>query len=271
MFKIVFRTFAALIVIASFAYPFVVEKTTPTNSPKEVVKAPVKRVKEQPKHSVALPDFAAIKDVKAKKAAFFNYLKPHVIAENQRILALRDEILTYRNQWLESELTNDEIETLNALMTRYKIKPAELSEANFDLLLRRVDIIPRELVLSQAANESAWGTSRFAKMGLNFFGQWCYKKGCGLVPKGREEDAKHEVAAFQSVAQSVRSYFLNINSHYAYQDLRTIRETLRQEGKPIDATVLSAGLMSYSERGEAYIEELNNMIRFNERYFVDEE
>ncbi|WP_352256125.1 glucosaminidase domain-containing protein, partial [Pseudoalteromonas sp. 19-MNA-CIBAN-0066] len=43
--------------------------------------------------------------------------------------------------------------------------------------LRRVDIIPKELALMQAANESAWGTSRFARIGLNFFGQWCYTKG----------------------------------------------------------------------------------------------
>ena len=41
----------------------------------------------------------------------------------------------------------------------------------------------------QAANESAWGTSRFARIGLNFFGQWCYSKGCGMVPKRRNTGA----------------------------------------------------------------------------------
>ena len=119
----------------------------------------------------------------------------------------------------------------------------------------------------QAANESAWGTSRFARIGLNFFGQWCYKKGCGMVPRRRNSEAEHEVAAFKSVRAAVSSYFKNINTHNAYKELRTIREDLRAQQKPILATKLTYGLMSYSERGEAYIEELNTMINQNRAYF----
>lgn len=119
----------------------------------------------------------------------------------------------------------------------------------------------------QAANESAWGTSRFARIGLNFFGQWCYTKGCGMVPKRRNTGAAHEVAAFKSVRAAINSYFKNINTHPAYKDLRAIRENLRLEQKPILATELTHGLMSYSERGEAYIEELNTMISQNRAYF----
>ncbi|HAG41705.1 MAG TPA: glucosaminidase, partial [Pseudoalteromonas sp.] len=65
----------------------------------------------------------------------------------------------------------------------------------------------------------------------------------------------------------VSSYFRNINTHNAYKDLRLIREDLRQQQKPIAATALTHGLMSYSERGEAYIEELNTMINQNRAYF----
>ncbi|MFM9673737.1 glucosaminidase domain-containing protein, partial [Streptomyces galilaeus] len=81
--------------------------------------------------------------------------------------------------------------------------------------LRRVDIIPKELALMQAANESAWGTSRFARIGLNFFGQWCYSQGCGMIPNRRNSGAAHEVAAFKSVRDAVSSYFKNINTHAA--------------------------------------------------------
>ncbi|MDX1729267.1 MAG: glucosaminidase, partial [Pseudoalteromonas tetraodonis] len=75
------------------------------------------------------------------------------------------------------------------------------------------------------------------------------------------------VAAFKSVRAAVTSYFRNINTHNAYKQLRSIREDLRAQQKPIKATKLTLGLMSYSERGEAYIEELNTMINQNRAYF----
>lgn len=75
------------------------------------------------------------------------------------------------------------------------------------------------------------------------------------------------MAAFKSVRAAVSSYFKNINTHNAYKELRSIRENLRLEQQPIAATLLTQGLMSYSERGEAYIEELNTMINQNRAYF----
>ncbi|MDZ7825939.1 MAG: glucosaminidase domain-containing protein [Gammaproteobacteria bacterium] len=56
--------------------------------------------------------------------------------------------------------------------------------------LRRADEIPPSLVLAQAAAESAWGTSRFARMANNLFGQPRFTEGCGrwsgsAAPRGR--------------------------------------------------------------------------------------
>jgi len=39
--------------------------------------------------------------------------------------------------------------------------------------------------MAQAANESAWGLSRFAQKGNNLFGKRCVKKGCGIVTDQR--------------------------------------------------------------------------------------
>jgi len=123
------------------------------------------------------------------------------------------------------------------------------------------------LVLVQAANESAWGTSRFARIGLNFFGIWCYKKGCGMVPKGRDKGLKHEVAAFDSVEQAVSHYLLNINTNAAYVVFRTIRAQLHQQNQPLSAQILATGLLPYSQRGTDYVLEISDMIRHNQVYF----
>ena len=118
----------------------------------------------------------------------------------------------------------------------------------------------------QAANESGWGASRFAQQGYNFFGLWCFKKGCGFVPKQRNDNAVHEVAKFRDLSHAVMTYTRNLNRHYAYKDLRMIRQNLRQADKPVSAKALAAGLSSYSERGQAYIDELLSMLRVNRKH-----
>ena len=45
-----------------------------------------------------------------------------------------------------------------------------------------MDTIPVSLALAQAANESGWGTSRFALEGNALFGQWTWSKK-GHFPK----------------------------------------------------------------------------------------
>jgi Bax protein len=142
---------------------------------------------------------------------------------------------------------------------------------NFDIendddwqeLLARVNAIPVSLALAQAANESAWGTSRFAREANNFYGQWCFQKGCGLVPARRDKNKTHEVAAFKSPKESVERYIHNLNSHNAYKTLRKIRNRLRTENKLITGIELAEGLLHYSERGKEYIKELQSMIKFN--------
>ena len=130
----------------------------------------------------------------------------------------------------------------------------------------RVDTIPEQLILVQAANESGWGTSRFAVHGYNFFGLWCFKQGCGFVPRDRNDDAEHEVARFRDLSHSVMTYIRNLNRLYAYQGLRQIRLQLREDKQPVTAKALSEGLMSYSERGQDYIDELQSMLRVNKKY-----
>lgn len=165
----------------------------------------------------------------------------------------------------QAELTPGEQEKLLKLAKRYRvISVQQLTQSELiDQLLEHMDLIPAALVLAQAANESAWGTSRFALQANNYFGQWCFSKGCGVVPKQRNDGATHEVARFKSADASVAAYFLNINRNQSYKGLRVIRAKLRKDQKELDAIKLAEGLQHYSSRGDAYIEELQAMIRYN--------
>jgi len=220
---------------------------------------------EAPELPQSIPDFAAIQDVAEKKASFFEFLSPYIDSVNQQILAQRQRLITFREKINNgSTLTRNEMNYLSGLRVEYELENEVLNTANLvNRLLRRVDIIPSSLALAQAANESAWGTSRFAVEGNNFYGQWCYTEGCGIVPARRIAGANHEVKSFDSVFESVKAYIMNLNTFPNYQKLRDIRQQVRQGGRSIDGISLSEGLDTYSSRGDDYIFELQSMIYSN--------
>ncbi len=83
----------------------------------------------------------------------------------------------------------------------------------------------------------------------------------------------HEVAKFSSVQESIHRYFMNVNRNNAYFDLREIRFELREDGADLLSTAsameMSNGLLKYSERGKDYVQDLQAMIRHNEKYWVN--
>ena len=145
----------------------------------------------------------------------------------------------------------------------YRLKGLKTRRDTLRVLLERVGPIPTSLVLAQAAIESGWGSSRFSREGHNLFGQRVWsKKVEGLSPKD-VKDARFRLAVFPAISASVRSYMHNLNTHPAYEAMRTERAMLRQKGEVVGGHDLAAGLGSYSTRGEDYIRDVRQMIRQN--------
>ncbi|MDG1233440.1 MAG: glucosaminidase domain-containing protein [Pseudomonadales bacterium] len=225
----------------------------------------------EPVPEPATPDFGAMSDVNTKKRTFFAYLLPMVQQSNKDIGQERAAFLKISKQ-LEHKrsLTAKQTESIRLLTKKYRVTTGEplsenaiTSENVMTLLDRRIDSIPASLALAQAANESGWGTARFAVKGNNYFGLWCWSSDCGLVPNERKKGASHEVSTFKAPVDSVKNYMLTLNSHPAYTKLRDLRAAARNNHTPVAGAVLAGGLLYYSERGEAYIEELRAMIRIN--------
>jgi len=197
-----------------------------------------------------------------RKAAFFDYLEPIVAAKNAEILKDRAALKTMSSDLdTQGSLSARQLDRLDSLAQKYALEEDSSAPAQrLRVLLRRADIVPLPLVLVQAAKESGWGTSRFAREANNLFGQWCYTRGCGMVPDRRSAGAKHEVKAFDSVDEAVAAYLYNINTGRAYQRLREIRASLRRAGEKPSAMALADGLLFYSQRREEYVNEVKRMI-----------
>jgi Bax protein len=138
-----------------------------------------------------------------------------------------------------------------------------LDAPDFDLLLKRVDIIPPSIALAQAAEESGWGTSRFALEGNAPFGQYTFDDGNGLIPERREDGKRHLIRTYEHLLDGVRSYAQNLNIHEAYRQFRRQRAEMRAHGQELDGVKLVPALLAYSERGQAYVETVETIIRAN--------
>ena len=212
-----------------------------------------------------LPDFSSIQDVRKRKRRFFEYLRPLVRAENSRIRRQRARLVElYRTFDREGGLSEKDREQLRELCGQYRVKWRDPPDRElFHSLLLRVDIVPLELALAQAANESGWGTSRFARKGNNIFGEWCFKPGCGIVPRDRYPGKVHEVAVFSSPIKSLRSYMNKLNSHPAYEAFRALRYEMKLRGRRPDGYTLAKGLTKYSSLRQEYVQRIQGMIRSN--------
>lgn len=211
-------------------------------------------------------DLKEVAAVNEKKRLFFLTLLPMVLMANEEIQAERDTLMALFASFDQGKLpTADQIERLASIQRRYKIKGDPLIDKTArDKLLARVDILPPSLVLAQAANESGWGTSRFARVANNIFGEWTFTPGTGIVPEDRPEGESYEVRKFSSIYDSLKSYMRNLNANGAYALLREMRAEMRQQDQPLRGTELAKGLLAYSTRREAYVAEIAEMIRYNQ-------
>lgn len=216
---------------------------------------------------VSLPrNFGRIRETAQRKRMFFKTVLPLVLQVNEKILVDRKRLKRIGAEMKSGKnIAPVDRLWLAAMAKRYGTRRNDVAA-----LLLRNDIVPPSLALAQAATESAWGTSRFVREGNAMFGEWTFSDQTkGIVPNGRDEGSKHRVRAFNSLYDSVQSYVLNLNKHRAYKEFRAERAAMRRNGETISGARLAASLTRYSERGTAYVAELQAIISGNNLEFLD--
>ena len=206
--------------------------------------------------------------VSDKKNIFFRLTGSGILQANEIILNERERLLAAINQ---DNIADNE--WLAALAVKYRVTEQEsdkLDHSTLTELKRRVDIVPPSLALAQAAEESGWGTSRFAIQGNSLFGQWDFS-GKGIKPKEQRADlGDYGIAAFDSPQDSIEAYMLNLNTHRAYERMRKKRAVFRQQNKQPTGWDLAKTLDKYSERGIEYVKSLHAIMSYNKLNDADQ-
>jgi len=118
--------------------------------------------------------------VKEKKDIFFRIMAPMILMANE-------EIIKERKALLKEPLNSAK---MLKIARHYRVidkNATTLKQTQLQELIKRVDIVPVSLALAQAAEESGWGTSRFAVKGNALFGLWDFS-GNGMVPAQQRKE-----------------------------------------------------------------------------------
>ncbi len=211
--------------------------------------------KVKPIYLTKLPkDLKTLGDTHKKRELFIKIILPLILAENNKISEDRKKLFKILGKNFN---TVGERVWLKRRFKEYKIEDKDLAK-----LKMRMDIIPVSIAIAQAANESGWGTSRFALEGNALFGQWTWSKK-GISPKKSDPNSSHKILQFQILKASVRAYKNNLNTHNAYQEFREARAKQREGNNKIIGLELTKYLKAYASIGEQYVRILDDIIEKN--------
>jgi len=210
-----------------------------------------------------------------RKRLFFQTVLPLVLSANQAVTNDRDRLLALdADRSRGATLSAADRRWLARLAWRYRADPPEAGRKNgatdrvIAALRLRVAPVPPSLALAQSAIESAYGTSRFATGGNALFGQWT--SGSGMTPEQqRAGKAGWTVARYSSPLLSVEAYLRNLNTHNAYREFRRSRAATLQQGGVPSGLSLAQTLSAYSEKGAAYTQTLQAILRTNSLAALD--
>ncbi len=217
-----------------------------------------------PSNNLTLREINLSSNISDRKEEFINIVLPIIVDQNQKIISLRQKLIDSKNYLNQNKtLIQADQSLIKNLATKYSVSIKNRHKIDIinDLLIS-IDIIPNSIVLAQAANESGWGSSRFATEYNALFGESTYDSKAGIVPSEREEGKKHLVKYFKTIDKSVESYFTNINSHFAYDKFRELRKIFRDKNNSFNVNLLVGKLGAYAVDDE-YVDTIVSIIDDN--------
>ena len=183
--------------------------------------------------------------VSMKKERFYYLVVPAVQKVHKEWIARYDRIAEDIN-------STEHAQEIELLKEKYKAQSDEE-------LLASLKPHPPSITIAQAAMESAWATSRFFVEANNIFGVWSVGTSKPRIAASEQRDNNQTIwlRKFESVDEAVEEYYDMMARAPAYQDFRFVRLYLN------DAFEIVKFLDKYSEIGDAYTQELADLIRFN--------
>jgi len=186
--------------------------------------------------------------VAEKKNKFFDMMLPAIlVAKKELDIKLQRVVsLSKKSTW-----SSEDSVFVEGLKEKYEAK-------NIEMLESRLHTFPVCIVLAQSAIESGWGTSRFFLEANNPFGLWSFDpKQERIEASSTRNGNKVYLRKFNNLEEAIDAYYTTLSTGGPFARFRAAR---LKTNAPYD---LVNYLIDYSERREAYVDEVKGVIKGN--------
>ena len=174
-------------------------------------------------------DFNKEKYDAVRPALFYEIMTPVILKANEALAAEREQVLTLKKEFDQNgDLTPESMEKLKEWVTRYDVKPSDDLGTLFDTLIPKVDGVTPTLLLAAAAEDSGFGTSRYAREYNAVFHQRDWD-GNGAIPDEKQKEGpQYRIKIFPSLYDAVLSQIHYLNTNGYFENYRIARAKYRR-------------------------------------------
>ena len=189
-------------------------------------------------------DFDKITDEKRRNALFVKILAPLAIKLNNEIMEERKEILEISNWFKQNKkISLKQEKFLEDEAKKYdvftRLKGHQRTKYILSELLKKVHVVPPSILITAAALETNFGSSRIVKEGNSLYKQLEWHTNKGLKPIGEMEDDTYRIKIYPDIYASLQEFALKLNSGIQYHSFRGYRDEILWRGTPLLGSVLA--------------------------------
>lgn len=178
------------------------------------------------------PDFNTITDEKERITLFIKILAPLTLKANEEIAQERDRINNINTKLKnDKKLSEKDIKFIENKAEKYdvftRLKNSERHKRILNELLEKVDTVPPSILITAAALETNWGSSRIVKDGNSLYKILNWYSDEGLKPIGETLDNSYRIKTYPDIYESIKEFALLLNSDIDFSDFRKFRKSQR--------------------------------------------
>jgi len=198
----------------------------------------------------------------ATKADFTRTMANAIAAVSAQLLVQKRYIIRLRQQVAAgTPLTTTNRQWLSRFAVHVGLSPIveDGDEQWWQALEERVDVVPAELLLAQAALNSNWGQRPEASLKHRYFALACAPALC----TEQQRDSQ-----FTTIEAAVAAHIQQINSDPAYALLRHLRSQIRVAGREPNSEELLPGLLTVTDNQASDITSLRRIMAEQQQFLL---
>lgn len=206
-------------------------------------------------------DFNREKYDEVRPALFYEMMLPVILKANETLAAERERLMRLKREFDDTgDLSAQSMEELREWIKRYDVKPSDDLDTLFNALIPRVDGVTPTLLLTMAAQDSGFGTSRYAREYNAVFHQRDWN-GNGAVPdEVQKEGPQYRIKVFNSLYDAVISQIHYLNTNGYFENYRIARAKYRRSNNPMRGYSIAHLLINFPYKPFKYPDIIKHLI-----------